>query len=67
MCVFDFTTTLHEIPAGAIELRLVRQVERFDATLEERVAFEGKLDLTKAQGAETIDSTPAVMGCGDTQ
>lgn len=60
MCVFDFGLELQGVPAGTIDLRIVRHVEETGDT----VVWEGALDLAAGAGEVVLDTTDLGMWCG---
>ena len=62
MCPFDFSLEAKDIPAGAIELKIVREVTDSDAPAEE--IFSGQLDLSQANGSAVVDGEAVIGFCG---
>jgi hypothetical protein len=62
MCVFDFTLVADPIPAGPIDLTIVREVT--DDNEGASTVFDGTLDLTEGSGEIVVDDSPATF-CGD--
>lgn len=60
-CVFDFGLSAENVPAGMMDLQIVRHVTDEGAP---QVIFEGTLDLDEVSGWEIIDDTPALF-CGE--
>jgi hypothetical protein len=61
MCVFDFTTEVEPVPAGTIQLRVVRNVT--DSEVGPETIWEGALDLTAGSGNVTLDASGVDMWC----
>ena len=55
MCVFDFDVTVSNVPAGTIQLELVRDVT--DVESGPTTPWQGELDLGAGQGSIVIDSS----------
>lgn len=59
VCVFDFTVTVSDIPAGTISIKLRRIVT--DQQPEQKLVYEGELDLSAGSGFVVIDES--VVNC----
>jgi len=62
MCVFDFSLSAEGIPAGTIQVKLVREVS--DWPEGSGVVFEGELDLSAGAGFVVLDDADT-MWCED--
>lgn len=61
MCPFDFELQADNIPAGTLEITIVREVTDRDAPTEE--VFVGKLDLSQPSGSLVVDDQPVLGFC----
>ncbi|MCA9620798.1 MAG: hypothetical protein KC731_17360, partial [Myxococcales bacterium] len=62
MCIFDYTLVSDPIPAGTIDLTIIRNVT--DDSESPRTMFEGSIDLTAGSGEIVLDESPTIF-CGD--
>lgn len=63
MCVYDYQTAIDGVPAGQVDLRVVRDVTDSD---EGPVAvWEGTIDTTTSTGAVTIEADDLGPWCGE--
>lgn len=60
-CVFDFATVIDPVPAGTIQIKIVREVT--DSTTPSVVAYEGSIDLSQVSGSIVISTDSAEPWC----
>ena len=63
MCVYDYTTAIADVPAGMVDLRVIRDVT--DASEGPTVVWEGTLDTTAGEGEVEIERSDLGPWCGE--
>ena len=61
-CVFDFSAGVDGVPAGQVDLRIIRDVTDSDAGPQ--LVWEGTIDTTTSTGAVEIERSDVAGWCG---
>lgn len=63
MCVYDYHTAIADVPAGQVDLRIIRDVT--DSEDGPQLVWEGTIDTTTSTGAVEVETDDVEPWCGE--